>query len=166
MVLLFKAQRLEPRPMWRVGNARRWLVEKTNLPAGHPARSWTALKAALCVLCLTWERHGEGELAFPATAHPARCGVRNPSRLGPRSKWSPWSTTEVPVPGKPAGPADKADVQSHPCDASMDGRAIRAGCGLPHAWQGGFRFRSVLLGCHQETCGPLRGLLASSYQRC
>ena len=83
MVLLFKAQRLKPRPMRRVGNACRWFIEKTNLPAGHPARSWTALKATLCVFCLTQERHGEGGLALLAITHPARCGVRHPSRLGP-----------------------------------------------------------------------------------
>lgn len=33
------------------------------------------LEAALCVVSLAREGHREGELALPATSHPARCGV-------------------------------------------------------------------------------------------
>lgn len=58
------------------------------------------------------------------------------------------------MPGKPAGPADKTKVQSHPSDASMDGEAIKAGCRLLHTWWGGFGFGFVLLRGETREQGP------------
>lgn len=158
--------------MWRVGNARRWLVEKTNLPAGHPARSWTVLKAALCVFCLTWERHGEGELAMPLLILPDvgseiqadLAPVANGPRGGPRRSLCQASRQVQQI--KPMFKAIPVMHRWMAEPAGLDVGSSRAGCGLPHACQGDFRFSSVLLGCHQETCGPLGRLLASSYHRC
>lgn len=108
------------------------------------------------VRCQPRSGRAQGRGAGPP-CHHSSCQMWGGTSALPHNKCSLWRRTEVPEPGKPTAPADKAEVQSHPCEASMDGRAIRAGCGLLRAWEGGFRFRSVLLGCHQEPHQELCG---------